>query len=156
MTPLPRHVGRTLLLVFGLGASVASAGPPPTPTPALKLNEGAPRLPLEGPVVYRCPKVNITFQIAPTGANAAGWNGHAEAKTNVSASVTWRTPNPGVEYDTILCVYNFRNEGKTIQDHRVTVVGRNAPPDKPICETITDLDHIGFKCRPLKPNEKYK
>jgi hypothetical protein len=133
--------------------ALAPAAPPTTPSPAPKTTSSQALPSSVVPLTYRCPAVNVTFQLTPTGADAAGWTGHNENKSNLQVAAVTKRGNLGVEYDTMICVYTLQTDGKTLQDNHVTIVERNAPPQYPVCDGRSEI--MGFVCRQLKPGEKY-
>ena len=131
----------------------APAAPPPVPSPAPKTASGYVPPPAGVPLIFRCPHVNVAFQLTPTGADAAGWTGHNENKPDLPVAALTKRSNLGVEYDTIICVYTLHTDGKLLQDNHVTIVERNAPSQYPMCEGRVEI--MGFVCRQLRPGEKY-
>lgn len=142
----------TCLVAF-FSTALAPAAPPPADSQAPKTTLSQPAAVVPIMVTFRCPHVNVAFQLTPTGADAGGWTGHNESKSDVHVATLTKRSNLGVEYDTMVCVYTLQTDGKVIQDSHVTIVERNAPPQQPICNYNTDI--MGFVCRPLKPGEKY-
>jgi len=142
-------------LLAALSAFSASAEAPGTQPRAAGAKAVGPLQIGGAPVLFPCPVVNMTLQFSPVGADAPGWNGHGESKSNVAPAYLTKRKNPGLGFDTVICVYNLPTAGGVIQDSALTIVERNPPPSHPICEGVLGATK-GWSCRALKPNEKYQ